>query len=281
MGVPGTSGPVGTPQPIASVTKTMTAYLILKDHPITPGENGGTLTVTADEAGQLPEEEALHQSLVPVHAGDHFTEQQALQALDAGLGGQHGPGARPVGLRYGVRVRGADERDCGRPGHDPHQLQPAPGISGLLRLHGDGPDQAGRGGDQGRVLRAAGGRVERHAPRRNDHQLQRAAGEDGVNGIKTGSTYWAGGCLLFSARTTVGGHPVTLVGAALGRPGSITGMLPNAFAATRELIGSTGSALTRTTLWTTTEQVAVDGQGEPLYPADDIALTPGPGSPCG
>ena len=34
LGLLGHSGPTSTPQPIASVTKTMTAYLILKDHPL-------------------------------------------------------------------------------------------------------------------------------------------------------------------------------------------------------------------------------------------------------
>jgi D-alanyl-D-alanine carboxypeptidase (penicillin-binding protein 5/6) len=42
-------------------------------------------------------------------------------------------------------------------------------------------------------------------------------GSDGVVGIKTGSTTAAGGNLLFAAKTQVGGHPVTVVGAVFGQ----------------------------------------------------------------
>src|SRR5690242_2591508 len=38
-----------TPVPIASVTKIMTAYLVLKAHPLQPGEEGPTLTMNAQD----------------------------------------------------------------------------------------------------------------------------------------------------------------------------------------------------------------------------------------
>ena len=39
-------------QPIASLAKMMTAYLVLRDHPLAPGASGPTLTVTsADVSG--------------------------------------------------------------------------------------------------------------------------------------------------------------------------------------------------------------------------------------
>src|SRR5580658_6246610 len=44
-------------------------------------------------------------------------------------------------------------------------------------------------------------------------------GHDGIVGIKTGSDAAAGGCVLFLAQESVGGHTVTLVGALLGQTG--------------------------------------------------------------
>ena len=59
----------------------MTAYLILRDHPLAPGASGPTITITAAEAAAYPNEKALDQSAIPVTAGEHLTERQALEAL--------------------------------------------------------------------------------------------------------------------------------------------------------------------------------------------------------
>ena len=49
-------------------------------------------------------------------------------------------------------------------------------------------------------------------------------GTDGIVGIKTGNTDEAGGCYLFSAKRTVDGRQVTVVGAILGAPERNTAM---------------------------------------------------------
>ncbi len=43
-------------------------------------------------------------------------------------------------------------------------------------------------------------------------------GTDGINGIKTGNTDQAGGCFLFSAKHTIDGHDITLIGAIVSAP---------------------------------------------------------------
>ena len=40
------AGPNQHPAPIASVAKVMTAYLVLRDHPLRLGEDGPTITLT-------------------------------------------------------------------------------------------------------------------------------------------------------------------------------------------------------------------------------------------
>src|SRR5947207_1334082 len=80
LGSLGSSGAV-RPVPIASVAKVMTAYLVLRDHPLRPADDGPALTVSAQEAAAYDTEAAGRQSLVRVAAGEVLTERQALEAL--------------------------------------------------------------------------------------------------------------------------------------------------------------------------------------------------------
>jgi D-alanyl-D-alanine carboxypeptidase len=64
--------------PIASVTKVMTAYVILRDHPLGAKANGPLITVDAQAAQEAG---AGDQSTAPVKAGQRFTERQMLQLL--------------------------------------------------------------------------------------------------------------------------------------------------------------------------------------------------------
>ncbi|MFC0600403.1 D-alanyl-D-alanine carboxypeptidase [Streptomyces palmae] len=72
VGVHGAQKPV----PIASVTKVMTAYVVLKNHPLKPGETGGQITIDA-QAGK--ESNAKDESRVPVEEGQKFNLRQMLE----------------------------------------------------------------------------------------------------------------------------------------------------------------------------------------------------------
>jgi D-alanyl-D-alanine carboxypeptidase (penicillin-binding protein 5/6) len=77
-----TEGPGATRQvPIASVAKLMTAYVILHDHPLSPGGLDPDVTVEPSEAAAYPSQVADGDSLVAVAAGEAITERQALEAL--------------------------------------------------------------------------------------------------------------------------------------------------------------------------------------------------------
>src|SRR6185436_1007442 len=67
--------------PIASVAKVMTAYLVLRDHPLEPGEDGPIITLSAADVADTYRRAAQQESIVPVAAGEQLTERQALQAL--------------------------------------------------------------------------------------------------------------------------------------------------------------------------------------------------------
>ncbi|MFI6518614.1 D-alanyl-D-alanine carboxypeptidase family protein [Spirillospora sp. NPDC050679] len=69
------------PVPIASVAKVMTAYVFLRGRPLAPGRAGPVFTVSAAEAARYDERLVRQESLVPVRAGERYTQRQALEAL--------------------------------------------------------------------------------------------------------------------------------------------------------------------------------------------------------
>ena len=81
LGSLGSSGG-DTPVPIASVAKMMTAYLVLREHPLAPGREGFSMTVTpAAVAEQAARAGRRRVDRDPLRAGQRITERQALQAL--------------------------------------------------------------------------------------------------------------------------------------------------------------------------------------------------------
>ncbi|WJV51612.1 D-alanyl-D-alanine carboxypeptidase [Streptomyces flavofungini] len=66
------------PVPIASVTKVMTAYVLLKEHPLDAGEEGPRITVDADAAR---ESHSLSESTVELREGRRHTQRELLELL--------------------------------------------------------------------------------------------------------------------------------------------------------------------------------------------------------
>lgn len=75
------SSPDQTPIPIASVTKIMTAYLVLKAYPLKPGEDGPTLTMTAQDVADYVNDAAEGGSVLEVAEGEKLTERELLEGL--------------------------------------------------------------------------------------------------------------------------------------------------------------------------------------------------------
>src|SRR5205085_11676793 len=75
------AGPNQHAAPIASLAKVMTAYLVLRDHPLQPGQDGRTITLTDADVADTDRRAGQDESVVPIAAGEQLTELQALQAL--------------------------------------------------------------------------------------------------------------------------------------------------------------------------------------------------------
>jgi len=80
LGVNGQSG-VEQAVPVASLTKTMTAYLVLKDHPLVGEDQGPSLTMTAADVADRDQDNGTDQSNVSVAVGEVLTERQLLEGM--------------------------------------------------------------------------------------------------------------------------------------------------------------------------------------------------------
>src|ERR1700722_18724051 len=67
--------------PIASLTKMMTALVVLRDHPLAPGQAGPTFAMGAQDVEEWERGVRAGDSVVEVRAGEVLSEYQALEAL--------------------------------------------------------------------------------------------------------------------------------------------------------------------------------------------------------
>jgi len=68
-------------------------------------------------------------------------------------------------------------------------------------------------------------------------------GQDGIAGLKTGSTQAAGGCVLIAAWNKASGRKTLIVAATFGQPGTAQTILPNALQAGHNLVLTLDTAL--------------------------------------
>ena len=238
-------GPGATRQvPIASIAKLMTAYVILQDHPLPAGGSGPDITVQPSEAAAYPAQARDGDSLVPVAAGEAISERHALEALllpsadnmawilarwDAGsqaaFTAKMNATARTLGMT-GTSYTDASGLDSATTSTAADQVR-----LGMAAMHV--PVLAAITAMPAAVIPVAG-------VIRNTNTL---LGQDGITGLKTGSTQAAGGCLLIAAWQQVSGRKDMIVAAVFGQPGTAGTILPNALQAGYSLMLALDRAL--------------------------------------
>jgi D-alanyl-D-alanine carboxypeptidase (penicillin-binding protein 5/6) len=214
------AGPNQHAAPIASVAKVMTAYLVLRDHPLGVGEGGPTITLTDADVADTERRSRQRESVVPVVAGEQLTERQALQALlvpsanniaavlarwDAGSVARFvahmNATARSLGM---TRTRYTDPS-----GYDDATVSTA---ADQLRI----VDQAMRVPAFASIVATASATLPVAGKVHNTNTL---LGRNGFVGVKTGSDKAAGGCFAFRAIRMVHDKRTTITGVMLGQPG--------------------------------------------------------------
>lgn len=207
-------------RPLASVTKLLTALVVLKDHPLGPGQQGPTVTVSAAEAATYPEDLALDQSVVKVVAGEQLSERQALEAMLV-------PSADNMAEILARWCSGSVPSFV-------RALNAEAASLGLAHTHLADPSgynsrSVGTAADMVRVgelvmtvpvLRQIVGMAQVTLPVAGTvSNYDTVLGQAGIIGIKTGSDSEAGGNFVFAARKQLYGRPFTVVGAVLGGGG--------------------------------------------------------------
>jgi serine-type D-Ala-D-Ala carboxypeptidase (penicillin-binding protein 5/6) len=238
------AGPNQHAAAIASVAKVMTAYLVLRDHPLRRGEDGPTITLTDADVADTERRRRQEESIVPIAAGEQLTERQALQALLL-------PSANNIAAVLARWDAGSVERFVARMNSTAGSL----GMSHTSYTDPSGYDDAtvSTAADQLRIVDRAmrlpvfasvvatpsaalpfAGTV---------HNTNALLGYNGFVGVKTGSDDAAGGCFAFRAIRWIHGKRTTITGVVLGQPGhdQITAGLAAADAMVDRIAGHSSS----------------------------------------
>jgi D-alanyl-D-alanine carboxypeptidase (penicillin-binding protein 5/6) len=231
------------PVPIASVAKVMTAYLTLERDPLSGGQDGFRITVTAAQAQAEAVDAAEDQSVVAVRSGEQLTERQLLEALLI-------PSGNNIARILAVRVAGSKTRFIAEMNSEARAL----GMDHTTYTDPSGfaATTISTAADQLRVFREAMRfPVFRQVVSMADVTLPVAgtlANYDpliaaGYSG-KTGSDAAARGCLAFFTHLTVRGRRLTAVGVVLGQGegGDTTALLAAAGEAAEQLVHSVVSS---------------------------------------
>jgi D-alanyl-D-alanine carboxypeptidase (penicillin-binding protein 5/6) len=205
------------PVPIASMTKTITALVVLEAKPIKKGTDGPTITFTDADVSIFHQVIANGGSWAPVVAGEQLTEKQALQAML--LPSANNYAISLANWAYGsvpAFLTAANAWLDSHGLHDTHLTDPAGLDPGTVSTASDMVDIGKRvlaNPVLADVVKTPTVTLPGAGTQDNGNKL---LGHDGIDGIKTGFTDEAGHCLLFSARVDVGDHRVTIVGVELG-----------------------------------------------------------------
>ncbi|MCD9144393.1 D-alanyl-D-alanine carboxypeptidase [Streptomyces albireticuli] len=202
------------PVPTASVAKVMTAYVILKNHPLQKGDKGPEIEVDAEAEN---ESKSQDESRVPLTKGEKFSEYDMLQMLLIPSGNN----AARLLARWDAQTReafvakmNAAAKELGMSkttytdpsGFDKTTVSTA--VDQLKLAEAVMKDEVFR-----EIVAKPNADVTNgpHLNNNNDELLLKV----GVLGIKTGSSTPAGGALMWAAKRTVGGKEHLILGATM------------------------------------------------------------------
>ncbi|HXQ63011.1 MAG TPA: hypothetical protein VN796_11815 [Acidimicrobiales bacterium] len=213
------SGPED-PVPVASLTKIMTAYLILRDHPLSPTTQGPTVALNDDDQNEAQDDEVSGATEVPVQPGEVLTERQLLDGLlvrsannfadvlaqwDAGsvpaFVARMNATATTLGMRktHYVDANGLHPQSVSTAGDELRVAVDAMAMPAFAAIV-----------SQSTIVLPIAGSMPNYVS---------SIGTDGIVGVKSGFTQAAMGCLVMAAHRSVAGRTVLVMAAVTGQPG--------------------------------------------------------------
>ena len=238
LGTLATHGPQ-TSLPMASTAKVMTAMLVLQGHPLALATKGPLITVTAADEALYNSDLSQGQSAFPVKAGEQLSEYQALQAMlvpsgnnVADLLADWDSGTTAVFVdKMNTRAAGLGLKHthfADASGFSPASVSSPQDLIQLAEAAMNDPVFAEIVKQpeatlpiKGRVFNANGD-----------------LGQDGIIGVKTGSSPQAGAVFVFAADARADDQPARIFGAIMG-----LSTLADAFSAATALIEAVTPAL--------------------------------------
>jgi len=256
--------------PIASMTKTITALVVLDAKPLDGSSEGPTISFTQKDVAIWNEVIADGGSWAPVKAGTSMTEKQALTAMLLPSANNYAislanwaygsTSAYVTAANSWLKSKGFGGTKVVTPdGLDPGNVSTTKDLIGLGKLVLASPVLSSIVSQKSATLPGAGAQDNTNA----------LLGVDGVDGIKTGNTDEAGFCLLFSAEVPVGKVKVRVLGVVLGASdhdtlwAGVTGLLTSMQAGFHEVDAATSGQVfgSYTTPWgASSNLVATSGE---------------------
>ncbi|PWC04173.1 D-alanyl-D-alanine carboxypeptidase family protein [Agromyces badenianii] len=210
------AGNESAPMAMASLTKVVTALVVLEAHPIAAGEGGPGIEYTEADVDIYWDQVAQNSSVAPVAAGSTLTLRESLEAMLLPSGGNYSISLANWAFgsvdAYLERARAwaaeqglAETQLADTSGLSLDNVSTATDLVRLGQLALADPTVA-------EIVAKPTADLPEVGTVKNSNKL---LGTHGVDGIKTGTTDDAAN-LLFSADVPVGGSSVTLVGVLLG-----------------------------------------------------------------
>ncbi|MCG8966990.1 D-alanyl-D-alanine carboxypeptidase [Streptomyces sp. CL12-4] len=235
------------PVPIASVAKVMTAYIILRDHPLKSGADGPKIKI--DQAAE-DQSQAGQESTVNVTAGDSISQREALESIliasannVARLLARWDAGSE----KAFVEKMNAAAEDLGMTNTtytDPSGLNNTTVSTAVdqVKLAKEAMKQP--------AFREVAAMMSYDDYKGENHgNWNQLVGHNDVVGIKTGTTTSALGNLVFAAKKEIGGETRTIVGAVVRQPATADqGILAAALSAGDKLIRAAQDTLQSSTI---------------------------------
>lgn len=227
------------PIPPASVTKVMTALVILEDKPLQKNDPGPLITIDQVDVDGYRADLADRQSVVRVQAGEQLTELQALQGMLIPSGNN----LAETLARWDAGTIDAFVAKMNARARELHLTHTTfADTSGASAGTTSTPADLvalGMAAMKQPVFAQIVGMAQAELPVAGTvYNVDGVLGQSGIIGIKTGSGLKDGANFLFAASVPVDGHPIVIYGCVMGQP-----TLAVAFSAARALIASMQPAL--------------------------------------
>lgn len=207
------------PTPTASIAKVVLAMAVLKQKPLQLGQPGQTITFTDNDIAIYKADLALNGSVVPVNVGEQLTEYQALQALMLPSGNNIASSLANWAFGSEQQYIAYASKMLSDMGLSKTHLEDTSGYSPKTVSTPRELVLIGEEALKNQVLAQVVNQKQAMLPVVGlVNNVNTDLGQRDINGIKTGNTDEAGGCLLFSATRRIGNKDVTLVGAVQALP---------------------------------------------------------------